>query len=67
MVSSTKVSQISGAISKTRLISIAQVWLARVRAGAGSAVGLAELPGCSAAAASACFRRRPRLLFDYQP
>jgi hypothetical protein len=41
-------------------MSMAQVWLARLRAGAGAA-GSPE-----AAAASACFRRMPRALFEYQ-
>jgi hypothetical protein len=51
--------QAKGSISYTRLMSMAQVWLARLRGGAGAA-------GSSAAAAAA-FERMPRALFEYQP
>ena len=54
--------QASGSISYTRLMSMAQVWLARLRAGAGAA-GSPD----AVAAASARLRRRPRALFEYQP
>jgi NAD(P)-dependent dehydrogenase (short-subunit alcohol dehydrogenase family) len=50
--------QAKGSISYTRFMSMAQVWLARLRAGAGAA-------GSPEAAASACFRRMPRALFEY--
>jgi hypothetical protein len=42
-------------------MSMAQVWLARLRAGGGAASA-----GESAAAAAA-FERMPRVLFEYQP
>ena len=49
-------------------MSIAQVWLARLRTGTDAASTAEAAVGCSAAAAaSACFRRRPRALFEYQP
>ena len=59
--------QASGSISYTRLMSMAQVWLARLRAGA--ACGLAARPDarCAEAASAAALRRRPRALFEYQP
>jgi hypothetical protein len=41
---------------------VAQVWLARLRTGAGAAGAPA-----AAATASAAFRRMPRALFEYQP
>jgi hypothetical protein len=75
--------QARGSISYTRLMSIAQVWLARRRHGAseetcgpwGGGVGrpspsAADDPAGESdavAAAAACFRRMPRALFEYQP
>ena len=59
--------QAGGSISYTRLMSMAQVWLARLRAGASGDSPLDDPANCSAAAASAAFRRMPRALFEYQP
>ena len=61
-----------GSISYTRLMSMAQVWLERLRAGAGPASPLDDAAtGSTAAAAdtaaSAALRRMPRALFEYQP
>jgi hypothetical protein len=43
-------------------MSMAQVWLARLRSGAGAAGSPKAV-----AAASAVLRRMPRALFEYQP
>jgi hypothetical protein len=74
--------QTSGSISYTRLtclpagrqVSMAQVWLARLRAGAGAATAGEETPspwpspgGRGDAAATAAFERMPRASFEYQP
>jgi hypothetical protein len=59
---------VRGSIAYTRLMSMAQVWLARLRAGTGPASPLDDAAaGSNAAAASAALRRIPRALFEYQP
>ena len=57
--------QANGSISYTRLISMAQVWLERLRAGAGPGSPLDDAATGSNAAAA--LRRIPRALFEYQP
>ncbi len=64
--------QISGSISYTRLMSMAQVWLERLRIGAGPASPLNDATtgstvAAAATAASAALCRIPRALFEYQP
>jgi hypothetical protein len=54
--------QQSGSISYTRLMSIAQVWLARPGAATSGVSPLDAAPACSAA--SAALRRIPRALFE---